>query len=66
MKAKELKELRELSVEDLQTKLDDARRNLFELRFRKVVGSVENKNVHRAARRNVARILTLLTEKNRE
>lgn len=66
MKIKERKELRELGVEELQSKLEEARKNLFELRFRKVVGSVENKNMHRVARRNIARILTLLTEKDRE
>ena len=54
MKAKELKEL---GVEELKAKLAEQRQELFNLRFQHTTSSIP------AARKNIARILTVLKEK---
>lgn len=55
-------ELRKLGSEDLNKKLEEARKDLFNLRFRHAVGQLEKSSRLREARRDVARLLTLLGE----
>lgn len=55
-------ELRELSGEELVTRRDDARRELFNLRFQAVTGQLENAARLGELRREVARISTILRE----
>ena len=55
MKAKELKEL---GVEELKAKLE-----LFNLRFQHTTAQLEKTSSIPAARKNIARILTVLKEK---
>jgi len=55
-------ELRKLGSEDLKKKLEEARKDLFNLRFRHAVGQLEKSSRLREARRDVARLLTLLGE----
>jgi large subunit ribosomal protein L29 len=55
-------ELREKSVEELNKELENSRQELFNLRFQRVVGQVENKTKIRNTRREIARILTILNE----
>lgn len=55
-------ELRELSAEELATRRDDARRELFNLRFQAVTGQLENAARLGELRREVARISTILRE----
>lgn len=55
-------ELREKSVEELNKELENSRQELFNLRFQRVVGQVENKTKIRSTRRDIARILTILNE----
>jgi len=56
-------ELRELSLEQLQGKLSEAREEAFRLRFRSATEAIDNPMRFRAIRRDIARILTLLQEK---
>ena len=56
-------ELRELSPEQLQGKLSEAREEAFRLRFRSATEAIDNPMRFRAIRRDIARILTLLQEK---
>ncbi len=56
-------ELRELTVEELQLRLQEARRELFNLRQRWYAGGLENVNAMKAARKEIARILTILRER---
>ena len=51
-------ELKELSVAELQERLDAERIQLTKLRINHVVSPLENPNVLRETRRNVARINT--------
>ncbi|MBW7874417.1 MAG: 50S ribosomal protein L29 [Candidatus Cloacimonetes bacterium] len=57
------KELRELSLEGLQAKLEEARRKQFDLRFQKATGQTQDKGQSRDVKKTIARIMTLMTEK---
>ena len=56
-------ELRELSIEELQQKLTEAREEQFRLRFRSATEAIDNPMRFRSVRREIARLLTLLREK---
>jgi large subunit ribosomal protein L29 len=53
-----MKELRGLSMTDLQKKLKDSRQELFNLRFQMATGQLSNHREIRHVRRNLAQILT--------
>jgi large subunit ribosomal protein L29 len=57
------KELRELSVEELQQKRGDLREDLFRLKMRKAVAQLENPIRLRQLRRDIARVETILRER---
>ncbi|MBK5216345.1 MAG: 50S ribosomal protein L29 [Propionibacteriales bacterium] len=56
-------ELRELNVEDLETKLREAKEELFNLRFQSATGQLENNSRLRTVRRDIARIYTIVRER---
>jgi large subunit ribosomal protein L29 len=56
-------ELRDMSVEDLQTRLGELTEERFRLRFRSATESIENPMRFRAIRRDIARIKTILRER---
>jgi large subunit ribosomal protein L29 len=56
-------ELRDMSVDDLQTRLGELTEERFRLRFRSATESIENPMRFRAIRRDIARIKTILREK---
>ncbi len=56
-------EIREMSVEDLQAKIDELMRERFNLRFRSATESIENPMRFRDLRRDIARMQTILREK---
>ena len=53
-------ELRTLDAEELGGRLKQARRELYELRFKLAVGQLENNREIRKARKDIARILTVM------
>jgi large subunit ribosomal protein L29 len=57
------RQLRDLSNEDLEQKLADTRQELFNLRFQAATGALENSARLRLAKREIARILTIRTER---
>ncbi|MDQ4126831.1 MAG: 50S ribosomal protein L29 [Actinomycetota bacterium] len=59
-------EVRELDVEELERRLADTRRELFNLRFQHATGQLENTGQIRQVRKNIARILTVLNQKQQE
>jgi len=59
-------DLRELTVEQLETKLAELREERFKLRFRSATESIENPMQFRVLRRDTARVLTILGEKRRK
>lgn len=56
-------EARAMSVEELRKALETARVNLFNLRFRWAAAQVRDHNVLKAARRDIARLETILRER---
>jgi large subunit ribosomal protein L29 len=56
-------ELRDMSLEDLESKLTELTEERFRLRFRSATESIENPMRFRAIRRDIARIRTILKEK---
>lgn len=61
--SKSSKKLRELSVEELTTRRRELKEEALMLRVQKEAGQLENPSRIRQARRDVARIETLLTAK---
>jgi large subunit ribosomal protein L29 len=57
--------LRELTVDELTQKEQDLRRELFNLRFRLATGEVENPMRIRVVRKDIARVLTVMKEKQK-
>jgi large subunit ribosomal protein L29 len=58
-----LKELRDLSTDDLKKQLEDSHQELFNLRFRLTTKQLVNHREMRRVKRNIARLNTLLTER---
>jgi len=56
-------ELRDLSADDLQAKQVELREQLFKLRFQKAIGQLDNEKKLGETRRDIARVLTVLREK---
>ena len=61
-----MSELRELTDYELKQKVEDLREELFNLRFQNARNRLENPLKMRFIRKDIARILTLLTERNSE
>jgi large subunit ribosomal protein L29 len=60
-----VKELRDKSDHELQTREKELTEQLFKLRFQRATGRVENPMKMRQVRREIARIKTLLGERSR-
>jgi large subunit ribosomal protein L29 len=58
------KQLREMSQDELQTNLQDLEKRLFELRSQAVTEKLENSKAIINARRDIARIKTVLHQKS--
>ena len=63
MKAKEIKEIRGLSVEDLQEKLIELKKDLFMLRMQHATNQLDNPMKLAAVKKDIARIKTIIREK---
>ena len=56
-------ELRELTGEELQTKLTELKEELFNLRFQLAVNQLENSNRIGAVKKDIARVSTILRQR---
>ena len=56
-------ELRDLTDDELDHRLAERRQELFNLRFQSVTGALENTARLKLAKREIARILTVTTER---
>ena len=63
MKAKEIKEIRGWSVEDLNEKLNDLKKDLFMLRMQHATNQLDNPLRIAAVKKDIARIKTIIREK---
>ena len=57
------KEFRELTVDELNTKLKELSEELLNLRFRHAIGQLENPAALKNCKRDIAKVKTLLREK---
>ncbi len=56
-------ELRQLSVEDLTSKVRELKEELFNLRFQGATGQLENHGRLSAVRKEIARVYTIIRER---
>ncbi len=59
------KEVRELSTEEIRAKLINTRQELMNLRFQMVTGQLSDTSRFKSARRDIARLETVLNERVR-
>ena len=57
-------ELREMSVEQLTAKLDELKKELFNLRFQLEIKQLDNPHKIKDVKHDIARVMTVLREKN--
>ncbi|MCI8645843.1 MAG: 50S ribosomal protein L29 [Firmicutes bacterium] len=62
----ELKKMREMSEVELNAELVKMKKDLFNLRFQHVTGQLENPIKMRDTKRNIARVKTIIREKQLE
>jgi large subunit ribosomal protein L29 len=58
--------MHDLTNDELARKLADTRQELFNLRFQSVTGALENTTRLKLAKREIARILTIRTERENQ
>jgi len=63
MKTKELKEIRGLSVEKLEEKLQELKKDLFMLRMQHATNQLDNPMQIAAVKKDIARVKTIIREK---
>lgn len=59
-------EIRELSTEEIRSQLDDTRQELMNLRFQMAIGTLKDHTRLRYTRRTIARMQTILNEREWE
>ncbi|MGN1398658.1 MAG: 50S ribosomal protein L29 [Erysipelotrichaceae bacterium] len=63
---KKMEEIRQQSSENLLKQVDDLKQELFDLRFQQATGNLENPARIREIRKTIARIKTVLTERQNQ
>lgn len=58
-----IKELKNMSLEQLQDKLDDFRRELFQLNLNAATSHIKDGSQFKKLKKNIARALTVINEK---
>lgn len=58
-----MKEINEMTREDLDKKVEDLKGELFNLRFRLATGQLDNPMVIKEVKRNIARVKTVIRER---
>ena len=58
-----INEIRELSLEELEVKVNELKQELFNLKFQKTLGQLQNTAKIRDVKRTIARLKTAVTEK---
>ncbi len=59
-------EMRNMTVDELRQEQLDLKKELFNLNYQKVTGEIANPMRIRQVRKDIARILTVINEKNRK
>ena len=58
------KEINKLNTDELKSKINSLKKDLFNFRFRKINGQIEDTSKVSQIRRDVAKLLTKLNKKN--
>ncbi len=58
-----MNDIREMTAEELNRKVDDLKGELFNLRFRLATGQLDNPMVIKDVRRNIAQVKTIIRER---
>ena len=58
------KDLRNMTAAELETKLQELKKELFNLRFQHAVNQLENPHQIAEVKHDIARVMTVLNEKN--
>ena len=58
------KEIKKLSVDELKNKVNSLKKDLFNFRFRKINGQLEDTSKVSQIKKDVAKVLTALNKKN--
>ena len=58
------KELKKMSADELNAKLNELKEELFTLRFQHAINQLDNPQQIVEVKRNIARVMTVLSEKN--
>ena len=66
MKALKIDAVRELPNDEINTRIEEQRKNIFDLRLRAGSDDIENPGSVKAMRREIARMYTVLRERARE
>jgi len=62
MKKSEKDKIREMSVEEMETRLDELKKELFNLRFQHAINQLDNPMRLNAVKKEIAVIKTIMTE----
>ena len=62
--AKFIEELKKMSADELTAKLNELKEELFTLRFQHAINQLDNPQKIVEVKRNIARVMTVLSEKN--
>ena len=57
-------EIKDMSVQDLQERIAAEKANLAQLKVQHAVSPIENQSIIKKSRRDIARMLTILRQKN--
>ena len=63
MKSSEINKIREMSEAELETRLEDLKKELFNLRFQHAINQLENPMRLKAVRKEIAIVKTILRER---
>ena len=58
-----IKEIKEMTNDELTSKLESLKEELFNLRFRHATGQLENPNVLSTVKKDIARVKTVIRER---
>ena len=66
MRTRKIADIRSTTVDQLKDELADLRKEQFNLRFQRASGQLENVSRVRVVRRDIAKIMTVLAERQRK
>ena len=66
MKNSEIQKIRDMSVEEMEKRIEDLKDELFKLRFQSAINQLDNPMRLKAVKKEIAVIKTIMTEKNTE